>query len=117
MAIAFELIALLALAAAGASWVVAVGCARRVLAARRIRGEAVGAGAQVLALVWPFALRPEPDDVEAVPLAVRSSKATVAFFVAVMLAVAAISASTNLIHKRVSAGAIGPAAGALPSKS
>lgn len=115
MALAFQLLAGLALAAAVVSWGVAVMVARQVLAARRREGLANGPGAFALLVLWPFAVRRHPLDEG--PEAVRASKATIAFFVALTVAAAAISASTNLTHKRVSAGAVGPIAGALPSKS
>ncbi|MFG1479554.1 hypothetical protein V5F53_12945 [Xanthobacter sp. V4C-4] len=115
MAAAFQLLALLAIAAALASWGVAVAIGLQVFAARRWEGRGNGIGARLLLLFWPFALRRRADDDG--PLAARTGKATVAFFVALTLAVAAISASTNLNHSRASAGKAAPVPGAPPSKS
>ncbi|WP_454916695.1 hypothetical protein [Xanthobacter sediminis] len=115
MAALFQFLALLAIAAALASWAVAVAGGLQVFAARRRAGEGNGIGAVLLLVFWPFAIRLKGDDEG--PLAVRAGKATVAFFVALTLAVAAISAATNLNHPRASAGSKAPVPGAPPSES
>ncbi|MGR7997038.1 MULTISPECIES: hypothetical protein [unclassified Xanthobacter] len=117
MASAFLIIALAALAGAVVSWGVAVVSARHALAARKRAHHANGIGLRVLLLVWPFAVRRRRDD-DSVD-AVRSSKAVIAFFVCLTVAVAATSAYTNLTHKPATAGPQGsvPAGGAAPIKS
>lgn len=117
MATAFLILALVAVAAAVASWGVAVASARTIIAARKRARRHTGPGVYALLVLWPFAVRRHRDDDS--DDAVRSSKATIAFIVCMTVAVAATSAYTNLTHKPATAGPQGfvPASGAAPIKS
>ncbi|MEP9353591.1 hypothetical protein ABLE93_08335 [Xanthobacter sp. KR7-65] len=98
MADLFHILAGIAIFAAIGAWAVAVRGGRAALAAERAAGRSVGPGRIALLVLWPFAVRrtgPERDlD------AVRTGKAAIAFFVSVTVAIAAISAYTNLTFQR-----------------
>ncbi len=101
MATVFLVIALLAVAAAVVSWGYAVAVARAAVSAHRRQGLPNSAATYALLVFWPFAVLRRDDEAEA--HARLLSRAAVAFFVSLTLAVAATSAFTNLTMKRPSA--------------
>lgn len=118
MAELFHVIAGAALLAAIGAWVVAVRGGRSALAAERAAGRPVGTGSYLLLVLWPFAVGRSgaAEDADRV----RSGKAAIAFFVSVTIAIAAISAYTNLTFKRdhaAPAGATPSVPAPAPSKS
>lgn len=118
MADLFYVLAGVALIAAIGAWVAAVRGGRAALAAERAAGRKVGAANYLLLAIWPFAVRRSGPERDAD--AVRTGKAAIAFFVSVTIAIAAISAYTNLTFKRdhaVPAGATPTAPAGAPSKS
>ncbi|MFS8038381.1 hypothetical protein ACI7BZ_15750 [Xanthobacter sp. AM11] len=118
MATVFLVIAGLALLAAVLAWGVAVRGGVGALAANRAAGRGGGFSGYLLLAAWPFAVQRTGADADAD--AVRTGKASVAFFVALTVAIAAISAYSNLTFQRTSVAPAGtsPAAPApSPSKS
>ncbi|MDI4662886.1 hypothetical protein K9U40_00820 [Xanthobacter autotrophicus] len=117
MAALFYVLAGLALLAAILAWGVAVRGGLKAIAANRAAGQGGGAGSYALLALWPFAVRRRGREADAD--AVRTGKAAIAFFVSVTVAVAAISAYTNLTYKPPVAPAGSSPAGATgaPSKS
>ncbi len=118
MAAAFHVLAVVAVLVAIGAWGVAVYLGIEALRANRARGLANPPSAFALLVAWPFAVRGPAAESER--HAVRAGKAAVAFFVALTLCVAAISAYTNLTMKRPSSAPSGHAPGAAapaPSKS
>lgn len=118
MAGLFQILAGLAVLAALAAWGVAVKGGLGAIAANRADGFAVGAGSYVLLALWPFAVKRRGPAAE--HDAVRTGKASVAFFVALTIAIAATSAYTNLTFRRTHAVPSGPEPAApvtVPSKS
>ncbi|MFG1298941.1 hypothetical protein V5F49_04005 [Xanthobacter sp. V3C-3] len=118
MAGLFHILAGLSFLAALVAWGVAVKGGLGAIAANRAGGFPVGAGSYALLALWPFAVkrRGPAADLDAV----RTGKASVAFFVALTIAIAATSAYTNLTFRRTHAVPTGqePAAPAtVPSKS
>ncbi len=94
MATIFLALIIASVLAAVASWALAVVEGLRIMADNRAGGQPNGFATWALLLFWPFALHGRARNAEA--HAARTSKATVAFFVSITLAVAATSAYTNL---------------------
>ena len=117
MAALFHILAGFALLAALIAWAVAVRGGLKAIAANRAAGQGGGAESYALLALWPFAVRRRGREADAD--AVRTGKAAIAFFVSVTIAVAAISAYTNLTFKPPVAPAGSPPAApaGAPSKS
>ncbi|MET3354134.1 hypothetical protein V5F34_16345 [Xanthobacter autotrophicus] len=117
MAALFHIVAGLALLAALIAWAVAVRGGLKAIAANRAAGQGGGAGSYALLAFWPFAVQRRGHEAEID--AVRTGKAAIAFFVCVTIAVAAISAYTNLTfkHSVAPAGSSPAAPAGAPSKS
>lgn len=117
MAAVFHILAGLSLLAAVIAWVAAVRGGLRAIAADRAAGQDAGPGRYALLALWPFAVKRRGSEADAD--AVRAGKAAIAFFVALTVAVAAISAYTNLTFKRTAApaGSMPAAPAGAPSKS
>ncbi|MFG1344544.1 hypothetical protein V5F59_06605 [Xanthobacter autotrophicus DSM 431] len=117
MASFFHILAGLALLAALAAWGWAVRGGLQSIADDRAAGLPAGFGRHLLLVLWPFAVKRRGPEADAD--AVRAGKAAVAFFVALTVAVAAISAYTNLTFKPTAApaGSLPAAPASAPSKS
>lgn len=118
MASFFAILAAAALLAALGAWIVAVRGGGLAIAADRAAGYGAGAGRYLLLALWPFAVRRTGPARDAD--AVRTGKASIAFFVCVTIAIASISAYTNLTFKRDHAaptGALPADSSGAPSKS
>ncbi|QRG05697.1 hypothetical protein EZH22_22010 [Xanthobacter dioxanivorans] len=118
MADLFYILAGVALFAALGAWAMAVRGGRAALAANAAAGRGGGPGSYALLVLWPFAVKRLGSDADAD--AVRTGKASIAFFVSLTIAIASISAYTNLTFKRDHAAPAGPAPAApanAPTKS